>query len=93
MRQWLMISAAAVVLAGCQAGAKPDAAAGSPEDPCGAAPFRDLVGKPGKDIDDGMFPAGTRVLRPGMVMTMDYRAERLNVVIGESGRVERVNCG
>ena len=40
-----------------------------------------------------MFPPRTRVLRPGMVMTMDYRGDRLNVVINEENKVDRVYCG
>ena len=89
-------------LAACQTGVKTDSAptaaavsqtAPSPEDPCSARTFENLVGTPGDQVRDSMFPAGSRVLRPGMVMTMDYRSERLNVVIGEEGTVERVYCG
>ena len=35
----------------------------------------------------------TRVIRPGMAVTMDFRPSRTNVVIGKSGRIERVYCG
>ena len=89
-------------LAACQTGMKTDSApiqaavspsAPSAEDPCSSRNFGNLVGTPGDQVKDSMFPAGSRVLRPGMVMTMDYRSERLNVVIGEEGTVERVYCG
>lgn len=82
-----------IVLAGCQAGGSSGEVVRTPDDPCGANQFASLVGTPGDEVKDQMFPAGTRVLRPGMVMTMDYRGDRLNVVIGESGKVERVHCG
>lgn len=83
-----------VVLAGCQSASKPGpVAANDNGDGCKAQAFANLVGTPGADVDDTQFPAGTRVLRPGMVMTMDYRGDRLNIVIGESGKVERVHCG
>ncbi|NYT22979.1 hypothetical protein H0A73_05145 [Alcaligenaceae bacterium] len=91
MKRLLLL--AMLALAGCQTGAKQDTVAKNDDDPCGATAFRQLVGTAGDKVDDGMFPAGTRVLRPGMVMTMDYRRDRLNVVIGESGLVDRVNCG
>jgi len=34
-----------------------------------------------------------RVIRPGMAVTADYRAGRLNIDIDESGRIIRVHCG
>lgn len=40
--------------------------------------------------------SGAKVLRwltPGMVVTMEFRSDRVNVYIGESKRIERVTCG
>ncbi len=34
-----------------------------------------------------------RVLRPNQVVTMEFNAERLNLVVDQTGRVTRVNCG
>jgi len=34
-----------------------------------------------------------RVLRPGQAATMDYRTDRLNIMIGERNIVSRINCG
>lgn len=95
MKRLLLVSV--FTLAACQTGVKPDSqpasvAQGGP-DPCGAAQFEHLVGTSGDNVQASMFPAGARVLRPGMVMTMDYRGERLNVVINEAGKVDRVYCG
>ena len=39
-----------------------------------------------------MLPAGTRVIGPGDAVTMDFRHDRLNLEIGESGRIERIAC-
>jgi len=36
---------------------------------------------------------GVRVIRPGMAVTMDYRADRLNIDVDEDGRITRVHCG
>ena len=36
---------------------------------------------------------GVRVIRPGMAVTADYRAGRLNIELDEAGRITRVHCG
>ncbi|GGK16552.1 I78 family peptidase inhibitor [Luteimonas terricola] len=36
---------------------------------------------------------GVRVIRPGMAVTMDYRAGRLNLHLDDAGRITRVTCG
>ena len=36
---------------------------------------------------------GLRVIRPGMAVTADYRAGRLNIDVDDSGRITRVHCG
>ena len=95
MRRLLLASVFA--LAACQAGGplerKSEPLAQGGNDPCAAAGFEHLVGTSGAKVNESMFPQGTRVLRPGMVMTMDYRGDRLNVVIDESDKVDRVYCG
>jgi hypothetical protein len=35
----------------------------------------------------------TRLVRPGMVVTMDYIAGRLTVAVDEAGRISRASCG
>lgn len=34
-----------------------------------------------------------RTIRPGDAVTMDFRPDRLNVEIGEDGRIKRLRCG
>lgn len=34
-----------------------------------------------------------RVIHPGDAVTMDYRADRLNVELGTDGRIARLRCG
>jgi flagellar basal body L-ring protein FlgH len=34
-----------------------------------------------------------RVLRPGDIVTLEYRSERLNLNVDAKGTVSRVNCG
>jgi len=92
-----LLFASLFALAACQTGGQPGPVAqgGTPsaDDPCGAARFGHLVGSSGDKVSESMFPQGSRVLRPGMVMTMDYRGDRLNVVIDDDGKVDRVYCG
>lgn len=63
------------------------------EDTCGAARYASLVGQPKTVVDRMTFPAGTRVILPGTAVTMDFREERLNVLIDGNAVVERVYCG
>ena len=34
-----------------------------------------------------------RTIRPGEAVTMDYRETRLNIELGEDGRIKRLRCG
>jgi hypothetical protein len=34
-----------------------------------------------------------RTINPGDAVTMDFRSDRLNVEIGEDGRIKRLRCG
>lgn len=95
-----LVLASVIGLAACQTGgpAANGSSAEAPatadrESPCAADRFAYLVGTSGDAINAGMFPQGSRILRPGMVMTMDYRGDRMNIVINESGKVDRVYCG
>ena len=95
-----LLLASVFVLTACQTGgptsARSDTAAPEPTESgqaCVAGEFEYLVGTSGDAVKESMFPQGTRILRPGMVMTMDYRGDRLNVVINEEGNVDRVYCG
>lgn len=36
---------------------------------------------------------GVRVIRPGMAVTMDYRAGRLNLELDDQGRIAKASCG
>jgi hypothetical protein len=63
------------------------------EDTCGAARYGALVGQPKSVVDGTALPAGTRVILPGTAVTMDFREERLNVLIDGNAVVERVYCG
>lgn len=63
------------------------------ETACGAAELQDLVGRDAAVLQTMRFGQTVRIIRPGMAVTMDYLAERLNIEIDESEKIVRVNCG
>lgn len=60
-----------------------------------------LAGFVGKEatqavLDEARTRSGARhvrVGRPGMVMTMDFRQDRLTVYVNEEGKIETISCG
>jgi hypothetical protein len=109
MRPFQLLPLALAALAACAPVADPAAvvegeAAAAPgpgaavavaegEDACGAAGFQSLVGTSVGALDADALPEGRRIIFPGQGVTMDFRAERLNVEIGSDDRVARVYCG
>jgi hypothetical protein len=69
----------------------PDASDGAPD--CPAAAYQVLVGQPIGEIHTGSLPSPRRIYGEGDMVTMDYRADRLNIVTGDDGRVVEVKCG
>jgi hypothetical protein len=63
------------------------------EDACGASGLQDLVGQSAKKLEVMRFAHTVRIIRPGMAVTMDYSAERLNIEINAAEVISRVNCG
>jgi hypothetical protein len=78
--------ALALVLAGCVA-AEPQ------QNACGAEAMQDLVGKDRAVLAAMTLPAGTRVITPGMAITEDYSASRLNIDLDARGRITGLWCG
>ena len=63
------------------------------EDACGAAALQSLVGAPVADQDFTGSGKARRIMAEGSPMTMDYRADRLNVTYDAAGRITRIWCG
>lgn len=77
-----------MLLAACQpAATEPEA------DACNAAGWTWLIGEPVDVVAASTFPAPMRVIGPGDAVTMEYLANRLNVVYDENGIVTDVRCG
>ncbi|MEQ1492211.1 MAG: I78 family peptidase inhibitor [Terricaulis sp.] len=64
-----------------------------PPDTCQMAANTHLVGTVGAEIDRTELPAGARVICHDCAVTMDYRADRLNVDLGADGKVTGLHCG
>jgi hypothetical protein len=62
-------------------------------DACGASELQYLVGQPGVLLDGMRFSQEVRVIQPGMAVTMDFQAARLNFWLDRRDVIERVSCG
>ena len=96
-----------LALAACSAAREPAPVNGAPpriregtrlEGSCDAKAAQEYVGQVldealGERVKAATGARGVRVIRPGMAVTMDYRADRLNIEIDDDNRIVRVHCG
>ena len=93
----ILLAGVALLSAGCIP--RPQSVPAPPENAaCNAAAAQELVGRVGSPALAGeaqrLAGAGTvRFLRPGQIVTMEYRADRLNIHVDGQNRVERIICG
>lgn len=89
-------TAAALLLAiGCAPVPAPEPGPGAM---CDAAPVQYLIGRSRSDAlgAEALRRSGARSLRwirPGDMVTMDFRTDRLNIDLDEQGRVTGLRCG
>ena len=97
----LAVVGAALALSACTAsrpaGALPPAAEPHAQQ-CAADRAQAFVGRPASRVlgEAARNAAGARILRtitPGMMVTMDYVPDRLNLVIDKRGRISAIRCG
>jgi hypothetical protein len=62
-------------------------------DTCGAGPFAGMVGQDSTALERVLIMREVRVIRPGMPVTADFSAERINFLINETGRIAQITCG
>jgi len=67
------------------------------EPSCGAEKLGAYIGQPASDeviaaITQSRGDKPMRVVTPGMAVTMDYRPDRLNVKVGEDGKISALDC-
>ncbi len=97
----LVVTALIAVSAGCAA----PPLAGEPEDvaprhssDCDASKAQALIGQSGSSelaakAQQWSGAGAVRWLKPGQLVTMEYRADRLNIELDGEGRVVAIRCG
>lgn len=90
-RTVLALSATTALLAACVT--DPPQGGTPAADQCGAAALQGLVGRSASTLDTVRLAGPVRVIRPGMAVTMDFIAERLNIDIDAREIITRVYCG
>ena len=92
--------AALLFLSGCTAVSadEPPVPAQGSGGTCNAAPAQGLIGREsspelGAEAQRLTGAARMRWIRPGQMVTMDYRAARLNIDLDALGRITGLRCG
>lgn len=94
----LLFAALAGLASACASAPPPPASApqnaeeATEADTCGIARFRHLIGTRADQIDRATLPERTRIITPDMAVTMDFRADRLNIMVGTDGIVGSMRC-
>jgi len=105
MRMMIISAVAMLALAACGQTAEPPPPAPEPETPvvvaptnaeeataqdtCGASQYASMVGT---QIAAATFPEGVRTIAPDTVVTQDFRADRLNVLVDANGVITGFQC-
>ena len=91
--RWINLSLfCAVLLASCAPETSPHKVQAF-EEGCDAASFERYLWQKEAVLAGVTLPKPTRIIHPGQPVTKDYRPNRLNIHVGELGRIERINCG
>ncbi|MBD3803966.1 I78 family peptidase inhibitor [Thioclava marina] len=92
MRAALTLCAGMLALSGCKSGESP--APGEAGDPgiCPPPAIAALVGRDVAALDAIYFKGALRVIRPDEAVTMDYNAERVNVLLDAHDVITEVKC-
>ena len=98
----MALTASLMALSACSTSGSDKVADATPPPPsmepnCGAEKFSAYIGQPASDeviaaITKSRGDKPMRVIKPGMAVTMDYMPERLNVQVGEDGKITGFNC-
>jgi hypothetical protein len=93
VKQTVLAGSAILFLAACWSIPAPEPVFEGPDlAQCGADALQGLVGQPASVLQTMKFGQETRIIRPDMAVTMDFRADRLNIDIDRAERISRVYC-
>lgn len=96
---------AGLLLAGCAGMSSPPPHESAPPPPrvenqadCGAERVQDRIGREYSEALEASIrqqsgAASMRVIRPGEAVTLDYRADRLNVRLDDDDIISEIGCG
>ena len=95
MREFGLLAA---ILLGACAAAEPRVHGEAPGHACAAEAGQKFIGQAGTSetgaaILQTTYAAVLRWAPPGVMLTMDYRADRVTVRLGPDGRITAINCG
>lgn len=82
-----------LLLAACAVPQQPPQTAPTLPDTCNATARLDLIGQPATALERVLIMDMVRVIRPDDVVTMDYRAERINFYVSEAETISDIRCG
>lgn len=60
---------------------------------CDATPYQALIGQNRSVLGGMTVPAGTRIIEPNTMVTMDSVPSRLNIEIDTRNRISTARCG
>lgn len=60
---------------------------------CDGERYGPLVGQDATALERVLIMRQVRVIRPGTIVTQDYRPERINFEIDAAERITRISCG
>ncbi|WP_439155477.1 I78 family peptidase inhibitor [Yoonia sp.] len=63
------------------------------EDTCGAVDNAALIGQDATALEKVLIIGMVRVIRPGDMVTQDYRPTRINFMIGADEKITSITCG
>lgn len=89
-----LITASLLALAACQQDTPPTGTTPPDMDQsCIAPTLQDAVGQNRSVLGGRDLPEPTRIIGPGMAVTMDYRPDRLNIEYDRNNIIVRIYCG
>ena len=91
MKHFVLSAASALTLSACVTA--PEGPTGVPlTGTCDASGYSAIVGL---NLAAVTLPADLdqRVIYPGMSVTQEFRANRINIVVNEAGTIQRIYCG